>query len=79
MENVVVTFHNVKSGQKVIVTLGHDEEKEELDLNVRLDPIPNENETLGLVGLLSELFINKLNEYGKYDDGSSDSNESDSR
>lgn len=60
MERAIVTFLDPKTGQKIIVNLNHDTNTDDLDVTCKFDPTPNEDDKLGLIGYLSELFLKQL-------------------
>ncbi len=63
-ERAIVTFNNPKTGQKIIINLTNDLDLNQLDVNVKFDPIPNSTQDLGLIGFLSGIFLKSL----PYDD-----------
>lgn len=60
MEKAIVTFQNPKNGQKIVINLAHNPAKEDLDIKVKFDPTPNEDEVIGFIGFLSQMFLTQL-------------------
>ena len=70
MDRAIVTFYDPKEDRKIIINITHDDETQNIDLKVNIEPKPVEGDTLGLIAFLSEIFIEKLSQYGKSPDES---------
>lgn len=65
LDQVKVTFENIKSGQKIIINFINDTEKETLDFKVSYDPeITDLNTNLDLSGFLAETLLKNLTNDG---------------
>lgn len=74
MDRAIVTFHDPKTDQKIIINFSYNKNQDYLDFpQVKFDPTPNEDDELGLIAYLSEIFLTALN------NGQDSSVESDSR
>lgn len=66
LDQVKVTFENIKSGQKIIINFINDTEQETLDFKVSYDPeITNLNTNLDLSGFLAETLLKNLTNDGR--------------
>jgi len=66
LDQVKVTFENIKSGQKIIINFINDTEKETLDFKVSYDPeITDLNTNLDLSGFLAETLLKNLTNDGR--------------